>query len=302
MYLEKIDWIAIDWGTTNFRAWFIKEDKVLKEINKPHGIKNIEAKDFENILLSNIKIPKKNYNKVKIISCGMIGSKQGWIDTGYSKNLNSKSNNLVKVKTKNKNIEFYIVKGLSQNNPYDVIRGEETQILGYLNLNKKFTGFICLPGTHSKWIKIYKGKIIKFKTYMTGEIFEILTKNSILKFSINDQNINKKVFKNSVIKSQKNNFNLFENLFVFRSRALLSKKKYYPKSELLAYLIGNEIKSNINNIRNLKVVIIGSLTNSKLYSEALKILKIKNTIIDSRAITINGLKIFYKKLQENEKK
>ena len=295
MNFDEIDWIAIDWGTTNFRAWIIKNNKILKEINRPHGIKNIPNKNFEDILNKNIKIPKKNNRKIKIISCGMIGSKQGWLDTGYEKNLNLTKNNLVKVKTKNKNIEFYIVKGLSQKQPYDVIRGEETQVLGYLESEKKFSGFICLPGTHSKWIKITKGKLINFKTYMTGELFEIISRNSILKHSINDKKINLKIFKNSVLLSQKKYFNLFEYLFEFRSRSLLTKKKYYPKSELLAYLIGNEIKSNINELRNFKVIIIGSNYNSKLYSQAMQILKIDNKIINSKNITINGLKILFNK-------
>jgi len=295
MNFDEIDWIAIDWGTTNFRAWIIKNNKILKEINRPHGIKNIPNKNFEDILNKNIKIPKKNNRKIKIISCGMIGSKQGWLDTGYEKNLNLTKNNLVKVKTKNKNIDFYIVKGLSQKQPYDVIRGEETQILGYLESDKKFSGFICLPGTHSKWIKITKGKLINFKTYMTGELFEIISRNSILKHSINDKKINLKIFKNSVLLSQKKYFNLFEYLFEFRSRSLLTKKKYYPKSELLAYLIGNEIKSNINELRNFKVIIIGSDFNSKLYSQAMQILKIDNKIINSKNITINGLKILFNK-------
>ena len=295
MNLGKPDWIAIDWGTTNFRAWLIKDDKIVKEINKPHGIRNIPNQNFENILIKNIKLQKNNKKKIKIISCGMIGSKQGWHDTGYEKKINLKKNNLVKIKTKNKNIDFYIVKGLSQNNPYDVMRGEETQILGFLKNNKFFSGFICLPGTHSKWIKIIRGKLINFKTYMTGELFEIITTNSILKHSIEEKKINSKIFRNSIIKSQKNNFNFFDHLFEFRSRKLLSKNKFYPRSELIAYLIGNEIKSNIKNIKNSKVIIIGSNYNSKLYSRAMKSLKIKNTIIDSKNITITGLKILFKK-------
>ena len=295
MDLKKIDWIAIDWGTTNFRAWFIKNDKVLKEVVKSNGIKNIPNKNFEDTLIKNLNIPKNISSKIKIISCGMIGSKQGWLNSGYEKNLHLKKNNLVKVKTKNKYLDFYIVKGLSQNNPYDVIRGEETQVLGYLQNNKNFSGIICLPGTHSKWIKISNGKIIKFKTYMTGELFEIISNNSILSHSITDKKINIKVFKNSVLLSQKKNFNFFDNLFEFRSRTLLSKKKYYPKSELIAYLIGNEIKSNINNTKDTKVIIIGSKYNSKLYSQAMQVLKIKNTIVDSKDITIAGLKTLINK-------
>ncbi len=301
MNFNTIDWIAIDWGTTNFRAWIIKDKKILKEINKPHGIKNIPDKNFEKTLINNIKLPNKINNKIKILSCGMIGSKQGWFDTGYNENLIIKKNILVKVKTKNKNLDFYIVKGIFQNNPYDVIRGEETQILGYLHSNKKFSGFICLPGTHSKWVKIMKGKVIKFKTYMTGELFEVISNHSILKHSINDKKINTKIFTNAVSKSQKINFNFFDHLFEFRSRTLLTNKKYYPKSEILGYLIGSEIKSNFDNIKNLEVVIIGSNDNSKLYSQAMKELKIKNTIVDSKNITITALSLLFENFLNNDK-
>ena len=114
MEFDKIDWIAVDWGTTNFRAWFIKNDKVIKKVIKPKGIKNVLKKNFENTLINNLKIPKKIPNRILIISCGMIGSKQGWYDTGYTNNLIAKKNNLIKVNTKNKKIFFYIVKGLLQ--------------------------------------------------------------------------------------------------------------------------------------------------------------------------------------------
>jgi len=114
-------------------------------------------------------------------------------------------------------------------------------------------------------------------------------------FKQTNKKINTKVFKNSVLLSQKKNFNFFDNLFEFRSRTLLSKKKYYPKSELIAYLIGNEIKSNINNTKATKVIIIGSKYNSKLYSQAMHVLKIKNKIVDSKNTTIAGLKTLFNK-------
>ena len=136
---------------------------------------------------------------------------------------------------------------------------------------------------------------------MTGELYEIISKNSILKHSINDKKINTKIFKNSILISQESNFNIFDYLFEFRSRTLLSKKKFYPKSELLAYLIGSEINLNIENIRDSKVIIIGSNYNSKLYSQAMQVLKINTTIIDSKKVTINGLKTLYKKFVDNEK-
>ena len=137
---------------------------------------------------------------------------------------------------------------------------------------------------------------------MTGELFEVISKYSILKHSINEKKINIKIFKNRVIKSQKSNFNLFDCLFEFRSRTLLSNKKFHPKSEIFGYLIGNEIKSNFESIRNNEVIIIGSSNNSKLYSYALSTLKIKNTIINSKNITVAGLSMLFKNFLNYEKK
>jgi len=296
MKKNNFDWIAIDWGTTNFRAYFIKNNKVIKKVTKNDGIKNIKNNNFEYILTRNLNLKNNSNDKIIILSCGMIGSQQGWVNTGYAKNLNINEKNVTKVKTKNKKLNFYIVKGISQNKPFDVIRGEETQILGYLSILKNYTGYICLPGTHSKWVKIHKGKILNFKTFMTGEMYEILIKNSILKHSILDKKINFKVFYNSFLISLNNKFNVFANLFEIRSRYLLSKKKYYPRSELLGYLIGLEIKNNLKNIKKSNVVIIGSKENSKIYSRALNKIKIENTFFDSSDITIEGLKILYKRL------
>ena len=294
---NNFDWIAIDWGTTNFRAYFIKNDIIIKKVSTSDGIKNIKKNNFEKTLTKNLGIKNNLNDNIIILSCGMIGSQQGWIDTGYVKNLNLKNKNLVKVNTRNKKLHFFIVKGIFQKNPYDVIRGEETQISGFLSLFKNYSGYVCLPGTHSKWVKISKGKILNFKTFMTGEMYEMITTNSILKHSILEKKINLKVFDNSFLTSLKSEFNIFANLFEIRSRYLLSKKKYHPRSEILGYLIGSEIKNNFKNIKKSKVAIIGSKYNSKIYSRVLNLLKIENSSFNSSDITIQGLKNFYKRLK-----
>ena len=58
------------------------------------------------------------------------------------------------------------------------MRGEETQIAGFLALNPKFDGVICLPGTHTKWVHISAGEIVSFRTFMTGEMFALLSQQS----------------------------------------------------------------------------------------------------------------------------
>ena len=80
------------------------------------------------------------------------------------------------------------------------MRGEETQIAGFLNETPNFNGSICLPGTHSKWVEIRNNNIIKFKTFMTGELFEIISKNSVLIHSVEAEKIDKMECSSQLIK------------------------------------------------------------------------------------------------------
>ena len=128
----------------------------------------------------------------------MIGSKQGWIEASYQKtpcNLNNIK--FISPSVRDNRFSIKIFSGISQSNGPDVMRGEETQIAGFLYDNPNFNGSICLPGTHSKWVKIKNGNIINFKTFMTGELFEIISKNSVLIHSVTSN----KILKNELLKA-----------------------------------------------------------------------------------------------------
>ena len=71
-----------------------------------------------------------------------------------------------------------------QDNPADVMRGEETQIRGFLSIFSNFDGIICLLGTHTKWVHVSAGEVISFRTFMSGELFDLLSKYSVLKHSV----------------------------------------------------------------------------------------------------------------------
>ena len=92
---------------------------------------------------------------------------------------------------------------MSQSKPADVMRGEETQISGYLAQNPNFNGSICLPGTHTKWVQISAGEIVSFRTFMTGELFNIISKHSILRHSV-DEGWDEKAFLESVSEGMMN--------------------------------------------------------------------------------------------------
>ena len=77
-------------------------------------------------------------------------------------------------------LDVHILPGLSQAEPPDVMRGEETQIAGMLAATPDFDGLVCLPGTHTKWARVSEGRVTDFRTAMTGELFALVSGHSTL--------------------------------------------------------------------------------------------------------------------------
>jgi 2-dehydro-3-deoxygalactonokinase len=86
--------------------------------------------------------------------------------------------------TKDPRLRVSILPGLKQAVPPDVMRGEETQIAGFLAAAPGFDGVLCLPGTHAKWVQISAEEVVSFRTFMTGELFDLLSTQSVLRHSI----------------------------------------------------------------------------------------------------------------------
>ena len=119
-----------------------------------------------------------------VLICGMAGARQGWVEAPYLKTptrLDALHEGAVRVDA---GADIRILPGIAQaraDRP-DVMRGEETQLLGVLDPG--FAGLVCIPGTHSKWIRIEAGEIVEFATYMTGELFSVISQHSILSHAV----------------------------------------------------------------------------------------------------------------------
>src|SRR5690606_34701318 len=122
-----------------------------------------------------------------VVICGMAGSRQGWREVPYLEvpaTLPEIPGAALKVDDASRPV--HILPGLSQRHPSaDVMRGEETQLLG-LSLDREIDGVVCMPGTHAKWAVMQGGRIESFSTFMTGEVFALLTKHSLLRFSVTE--------------------------------------------------------------------------------------------------------------------
>ena len=86
--------------------------------------------------------------------------------------------------TRDPRLAVRILPGLRQDEPPDVMRGEETQIAGLLAAEPGFDGVACLPGTHTKWCHVSAGEVVSFASYMTGEIFALLASQSVLRKTV----------------------------------------------------------------------------------------------------------------------
>ena len=190
--------IALDWGTTSLRAYKLAAGAVVLEQRAlssgimqlpktPRVINGGECSDgFELAFEEACGDWLDAQPDLPVIACGMVGSAQGWREAAYCEtpanvaNLGNSLQTLVSLR----GTRVHIVPGVIQRSRLpNVMRGEETQVLGVLqNLPAEAGGdlLIGLPGSHSKWVEVIDGCITHFDTFMTGEVFAVLSEHSIL--------------------------------------------------------------------------------------------------------------------------
>lgn len=173
--------IGIDWGTSSLRATLFDADGgAREERTRPWGIRQLPAGGFEQAL-SDICV---DWPSCPIIASGMVGSRQGWHEVPYvdvPAGADSLAEHMTTFRTDDGR-SVSIVPGVRDVARPDVMRGEETEIMGALAMRPGLAvnSQIVLPGTHSKWVDIRDGKIMAFATMMTGELYALLMQHSIL--------------------------------------------------------------------------------------------------------------------------
>lgn len=175
--------LGIDWGTSNRRAYLMDADgKLIRRHADEYGILAV-AGAFEKSLAD--LLLKLELEQADVLMSGMIGSRNGWREVPYlpvDLPLLQLPQTLVEIDTSLANVRCRIVPGYRYNDVHgtpDVLRGEETQALGALALSAS-NGWFVLPGTHSKWVRIDGGTITEFVTFMTGELYDLLSHHGTL--------------------------------------------------------------------------------------------------------------------------
>lgn len=291
--LKELYWIAIDWGSSNLRVWALNNNNaILDSILSNDGMLGLASNEFEPLLFEKISKWGVGDANIPILCCGMVGAKQGWVEAPYASipyNLMQEADN-VKVSCSDDRLNVRILGGLRQDNPADVMRGEETQIRGFLSIFSNFDGIICLPGTHTKWVHVSAGEVISFRTFMSGELFDLLSKYSVLKHSVKSHGWNDKEFRSAVSESISNPQKIFSDFFKLRADHLLKQVEQSElRSKLSGYIIGAELAGAKPYWLGQNVVILGNDNLSKIYKTALEGQGIFAQEIDATECTLNGL-------------
>jgi 2-dehydro-3-deoxygalactonokinase len=237
----------VDWGSSNFRAFrMTASGEIIERRSSPVGILSVQDGQFAEALLAQIG-DWVAAGENRILLCGMVGSRQGWVETEYLPcpvGLADLANSVIKVPLQG--IEVLLVPGItgvdSDGFP-EVIRGEETEAMGMLDACGG-VGLVCLPGTHSKWIRLMDYKITSFITCMTGDVFGALRNYTILsRIMTKDTKVDNEAFLRGVARSGDTG-GLLHHLFSVRTLALTNQlKEAASASYLSGVLIGHEVRA-----------------------------------------------------------
>jgi 2-dehydro-3-deoxygalactonokinase len=299
-------WVAVDWGTSNLRVWAMGPDgHVLAARQSDAGMASLPRDGFEDALLVLISDWLESDAVLPVVACGMVGSRQGWVEARYRTVPCSIApmGALTAAPSKSAQIQVHVVPGIKQMDPADVMRGEETQIAGLLAENPNFDGVACLPGTHSKWVQISAGEVVSFCTYMTGELFALLSQHSVLRHSVAAKGWNETAFDAGLAEALARPEALARRLFALRAEALIADlSPEAARARLSGLLIGVELAAAKPYWLGQNLAIIGAPEMSRMYQRALASVGAQASVTDAEHLTLAGLGAAYKSLMAEQDK
>lgn len=290
--------VGIDWGTSNRRAYILNEQgELVRQHSDEFGILHVDG-DFEGSLQALLKVLR--LDRADVVMSGMVGSRNGWRQVPYlsvDQPLTTLRNALMEVDTTLPGVRCRIAPGyryVDMHGLPDVMRGEETQVLGALQLGAP-GGWFLLPGTHSKWVLMEDGKITDLVTFMTGELFSLMSQHGTLASIMSEQRSVPDAFAAGVRASRHGGF----THTAFCCRALVVTDQMpaqHTSSYLSGLLIGTELhevlKKAGDDMRG-PVQVIGSQSLSVRYLSALEFVGMQARAWQPDSVYVAALKALF---------
>lgn len=267
--------IAVDWGTSSLRLYRLDgAGLVLERRRSDRGVLACESR-FADVLAREIA----GWDDDVILMCGMAGSRGGWHEMPY---LDCPAGNLELAQGMQRihpdgfgGRELWLVPGLrdtTSDTVPDVMRGEETQLAALLDALPGGTHLACLPGTHSKWVTVRDGRVLRLATAMTGELFAVLRQHSILGrlMPADDGRFDAYAF-DAGLKRSATPGGLLHQLFGVRTMGLFQQlAEVALPSYLSGLLIGHELREALARFPAREVLLIGAPDLARRYETALR--------------------------------
>lgn len=290
--------VGIDWGTSNRRTYVLSESgELVRRHEDEAGILSVNG-DFEGALRTLLQ--RLEIESADVVLSGMVGSRNGWEQVPYQptgRPLNDLPGLLHEVRTGLPKVRCRIVPGYSFIDAHgmpDVMRGEETQVLGALQLSAS-NGWFLLPGTHSKWVRIEDGSIAEFFTFMTGELYALLTQHGTLAKIVDDQESVPEAFAAGLQASRHGSFT--HNAFCCRALVVTDRMPAaHSASYLSGLLIGTELFDILRRAPeglSSPVQVVGSPGLSARYLSALELLGIETRAWQPDSVYVAALRTIF---------
>ncbi|QPF81608.1 2-dehydro-3-deoxygalactonokinase [Bradyrhizobium genosp. L] len=294
--MSEAAYVAIDWGTSSFRLWLMDAaGGVLGERRSDEGMTVAARTGFAAVLQSHLDALGAAAG-LPVVICGMAGARQGWVEAGYIDTPARLSDILDRAAVVGGHArEIRILPGIAQRDRAapDVMRGEETQLLGALGLDASGAADVCMPGTHSKWVRVRGGIVERFATFMTGELFSAIARDTILSHAVADAEdaIDQDAFGAAARAAFAAPASAANLLFRVRARQLLFGGTASAARETISgTLIGIELAAGLGeHAQGGAITLIASGRLKRLYQLALETLSIPHHAVDADEAVRRGL-------------
>lgn len=289
--------IAVDWGTSSFRAALIAPDgEILDELAEPRGILSFKKGEFASYLIATCARFTRAGGQFYLLS-GMVGSKDGLAEVPYCPCPATATHLAMMVGWAVKD-RVAIVPGV-RSDFFDVMRGEETQVFGAAAVLGIDDALIVLPGTHSKWVSLEGGAITGFNTFMTGEFYALLAQHSILAKSLPPADgvappLDTAAFLQGIDHAT-NSQSLLNTAFSVRVKSLFNQLQPAQAGSFLSGLVIGEELVSMQLEPGSQVVVVGSKALTERYSLALQHLQVQVQSLGTQAAWA-GLHSIYRQL------
>ncbi len=280
--------VGVDWGTSNLRVMRIGEGGTILDVRSDNrGAARLSAEQFRSVLHDVASDWLSDTNQVLV--CGMAGARGKWRETGY-RSCPAGLRDLAPIAVDDTDAAIAIVPGVAlarQTTQADVMRGEETQVLGLPE--RLHSGLVVTPGTHSKWIRFEDDQIRNFRTFMTGELFAALRSETVLGEEMGHPGVDMAAFEDGVRRSLADRA-LTALLFSVRAQRLSDMLSPASTADYLSgLLIGAEIAAQ-DKVFDRTITLVGPPALNDRYVAALAMAGFENVHgLDANTVIARGL-------------